>query len=350
LDKHLRTIDSIRKKFQPQFRARTAVLGLVSLVSLLYASGATVPLSAQASELAIVPIGKQQINTSSKNPVFFVTDRKETLDGDKIRFVDGRSQKLSYGISYPDADSGNKLKTVVFNTADQFFNELAKFDKGEPICFLHGYHRDFKSSIDLGFETTKGLDRPIVLFSWPARNSYVKYFVDETNAEWAGPHFASFLTDLGTHVQNKNITILSHSIGAKVMTSAFQTLSFNRTLNDFPKFGKVLMCSPDIDRDIFAEQAPLVKTMSSDVRIYVSTKDKRICVSNFFHGGYRVGSATKTQNIDGIEFINFEAEDHRRFGHSIPYVLLSRALKGELAASAAHTSHTSMYQPISVSH
>ncbi|HEY9733522.1 MAG TPA: alpha/beta hydrolase [Drouetiella sp.] len=329
---------TIRKPFLTRPGLKIAALRLLSAAALSCAFTANLPPGAQAGDLAISPIGNQQINTTSKNPVFFVTDRKETVDGDRIRYVDGRSNTLSYGVSYPDASSGNQIKTVVFSGADQFFAELSKFDKGEPILFLHGYHRNFKTSVDLGFETAKGLDRPIVLFSWPTRNSYVKYFVDETNAEWAGPHFASFLTELGAHVPNRNITIVSHSVGAKVMTSAFQTLAFNRTLNDFPKFGKVLMCSPDIDRDIFVEQAPLVKMFGADVRIYVSTRDKRIAVSNFFHGGYRIGSATKLQNIDGIEFVNFEAEDKRRFGHSIPYLLLSRAIRGELAASAEHTS------------
>lgn len=329
---------TIRKTLLTRPRLKCTLLQLLSAVALSTSVTINLPLQAQAGDLTISPLGNQQINSATKNPVFFVTDRKEEIDGEQIHYVDGRSTKLSYGVSYPDANSGNQTKTVVFGSPDQFFSELAKYDKGEPICFLHGYHRNFKTSIDLGFETARGLDRPIVLFSWPTRNSYLKYFVDETNAEWAGPHFAAFLTDLGNHVPNRNITIISHSVGAKVMTSAFQTLAFNRTLNDFPKYGKVLMCSPDIDRDIFVEQAPLVKMFGSDVRIYVSTKDKRIAVSNFFHGGYRIGSATKLQNIDGIEFVNFESEDKRRFGHSIPYLLLSRAIKGELAASAEHTS------------
>ncbi|CAN5650688.1 hypothetical protein BH10CYA1_BH10CYA1_14850 [soil metagenome] len=336
---------TIRKKILTLPRVRTTVLQLLSAVAFSCSIITNLPSQVQASDLAISPIGTEQIKSSTKNPVFFVTDRKEAIDGDKIQYVDGRSAKLSYGICYPDANSGGKLKTLVFDNANQFFAELAKFDKGEPICFLHGYHRNFKTSVDIGFETAKGLDRPIVLFSWPTRNSYVKYFVDETNAEWAGPHLASFLTDLGSRIQNRNITILSHSVGAKVVTSAFQTLSFNRSLSDFPKFGRVLMCSPDIDRDIFAEQAPLVKSFGSDVRIYVSTKDKRIAISNFFHGGYRIGCATKLQNIEGIEFVNFEAEDNRRFGHAIPYGLLSRVLKGELAASAAYSS-LPLFQPV----
>ncbi len=337
---------TIRQTSNSPPRVRTAVLQLLSAFALSCSVITNSPPPAQASDLAITPIGTQQIQSSSKNPVFFVTDRKETIDGDNIQYVDGRSAKLSYGICYPDANAGGKLKTLVFANADQFFAELAKFDKGEAICFLHGYHRNFKTSVDLGFETAKGLDRPIVLFSWPTRNSYVKYFVDETNAEWAGPHLASFLTDLGSRIQDRNITILSHSVGAKVVTSAFQTLAFNRNLADFPKFAHVLMCSPDIDRDIFAEQAPLVKSFGSDVRIYVSTKDKRIAISNFFHGGYRIGSATKLQNIEGIEFVNFEAEDKRTFGHSIPYGLLSRVLKGELAASAAYSS-LPLFKPVS---
>lgn len=331
-------ITTIRQNLLKRARIKTAVLHFTAAISLACGAATAMPNQALAGDLAISLIGNQQINSATKNPVFFVTDRKETVDGDKVQYVDGRSSKLTYGISYPDADNGNKTKTLVFDNADQFFAELSKFNKGETVCFLHGYHRNFKTSIQLGFETAKGLDRPIVLFSWPTRNSYLKYFVDETNAEWAGPHFASFLTDLGQHVQNRNITIISHSVGAKVMTSAFQTLAYNRTVNDFPKFGHVLMCSPDIDRGIFAEQAPLVKAFGSDVRIYVSKKDKRIAISNFFHGGYRIGCATKLQNIEGIEFINFEAEDKRRFGHSIPYILLSRALKGEVSASAAHSS------------
>lgn len=338
------TNTTIRKTLPDKQRFKRAAMKLFSSTALAWAILSSLPFQAYAGDLPITQIGNQQIRPATKNPVFFVTDRKETIDGDNVRYVDGRSPKLSYGISYPDLDSGNKIKTVVFDNADQFYAELAKYDKGEPICFLHGYHRNFKTSVQLGYETAKGLDRPVVLFSWPTRNSYVKYFVDETNAEWAGPHFATFLTELGNHVPSRNITIISHSVGAKVVTSAFQNLAFNKTSNEVPKFGKILMCSPDIDRDIFVEQAPLVKMFGSDVRIYVSTKDKRIAVSNFFHGGYRIGSATKLQNIEGIEFVNFEAEDKRRFGHSIPYLLLSRALRGELAASAEHTS-TSAFVP-----
>ncbi len=74
---------------------------LLSAVALSCSVITNVPSKVQASDLAISPIGTQQINSTSKNPVFFVTDRKETVDGDKIQYVDGRSSKLSYGISYP---------------------------------------------------------------------------------------------------------------------------------------------------------------------------------------------------------------------------------------------------------
>lgn len=326
-------LDTIRRMFASPM-GRRSVLTVASALLLGSSIATALPQMARAGDLAISPLGKQQLVIASKNPVFFVTDRKELVDGEKIQFVDGRSSQMAYGVSYEDDKAKDGIKTVVFDTPEQFFSELSKYDKGDSLCFIHGYHRDFKSSVELGFETTKGLDRPIVLFSWPTRNSYVKYFVDETNAEWAGPHFAEFLTELGGRVGNKHITILSHSVGAKVMTSAFQTLAFDRTLGSFPKFGKVLMCSPDIDRDIFVEQAPLVRKLAQDVRIYVSSKDKRIEVSNFFHGGYRIGCATKSKGIDGVEFFNFQAEDKRRFGHSIPYVMLSQALKGEFAASA----------------
>lgn len=337
---------TIRNGFAAYLKLRKAYLRVATFFALTSATFAIAPQAACSADLQVTTIGNLQIRPATKTPVFFVTDRKETVDGDKVRYVDGRSPKLSYGISYLDKDKNNKQRTVVFDSAEQFFAELQKYDRGEPICFLHGYHRNFKSSIQLGFETAKGLDRPIVLFSWPTRNSYVKYFVDETNAEWAGPHFAAFLTELGKRVPNQNITILSHSVGAKVMTSAFQTLAINNAAgSELPRFGHILMCSPDIDRDIFSVQAPLVKALGSDVRIYVSTKDKRISVSNFFHGGYRVGSATKLQNIDGIEFVHFESEDNRRFGHSIPYGLLSRVLKGELAASADHAALQS-FQPV----
>lgn len=148
---------TIRKTLLTRPRLKCTLLQLLSAVALSTSVTINLPLQAQAGDLTISPLGNQQINSATKNPVFFVTDRKEEIDGEQIHYVDGRSTKLSYGVSYPDANSGNQTKTVVFGSPDQFFSELAKYDKGEPICFLHGYHRNFRLQLTLALKPLEDL-------------------------------------------------------------------------------------------------------------------------------------------------------------------------------------------------
>ena len=277
--------------------------------------------------------------------LFFVTNRAP--DGDGGLFFSGARGDLSYGISTigippghimgrheepsllrlemtPDETKHIRLQQVLSLTRDEFASRLGTaIDAsagGKLMIFVHGYNEDFPSVSKrvAQFASDMKFSGPVVLFSWPSQGSLTGYTVDETNAEWAQADFVRLMGELFDYVPVKNIYLVGHSMGNRIIGRAMTSLASDRLESDMLLFREIIMIAPDIDAEVFRiDMAPRLARTGIHVTLYASSNDRALMASKAFHGYSRAGeSGAGLVVVDGVETIDASEVTGGLLGHS----------------------------------
>lgn len=300
-------------------------VSLLLLVATCFSAGLPFPaLSANSGSFAVTP----QARAASRFPVFFVTDRllKHGEHGDE--FSSERSTELTYGDFEPSKRHDEKnqkldpLEIKTFTSQKQFLDRVKSTGTVRVAVFVHGYRKSFDGSLIFAEQIASQVQMPVVLFAWPSKNKYSAYMIDECTAEWSSYQLAGVLRDLGNQFGNENVDIISHSLGARIVSWSLRVLATQHELQR--PFGCNLFFSPDVDRDTFVAESSFLKQSSSKVKVYLDSHDTRIWLSRVLHGSPRIGTMDNSAINDMLTGI-FQF-DTSMPSHHIPYPLLSAAL------------------------
>ena len=238
---------------------------------------------------------------------FIVTSRLPDCQGDNIQLTNHRGDKVRYARFSPP----QKVKpakgdaTVVVPLAFQpeadwwaGLRDVANLRKGRVLLYVHGYRETLpttaRDTVQIGAMTN--FDGPIVHYSWPSQGNLLSYAVDETNMYWDERNFRNFLTKLARTEWVKEIVIVSHSLGARLVIPAVEYVDRTSTNADSSNISNIILASPDVDREDFerdiAEEVLSARRVNNDRRItvYASLSDRALAVSRAVHGYPRLGS------------------------------------------------------------
>jgi esterase/lipase superfamily enzyme len=269
-------------------------------------------------------------------PVFFITDRqqKEQSGSSTLEFTGERSDKITYGIYSPKlVPTGEKIdanEVQVLDSKTKFYDQLKQTGARRVAVFVHGYRKSFAGSLAFGERMASQLSIPVVVFAWPSKNLYQSYMIDECTAEWSSFELAAILKDVGAQYGNENVEVISHSMGARMVSWAYRILASQHDLEH--PFGATLFFSPDMDRDTFVAEGPFIKQCSSSFKLYLDKHDSRIWLSKVLHGSPRLGTMDTTASnkklLDSYEF------DTSLPSHQIPFDVLSSTVSPLTSARA----------------
>jgi esterase/lipase superfamily enzyme len=301
-------------------------LRLLLSLSILLSAASAVPSSiAQPDNVSVAAMSTTQNNPF---PVFFVTNREREI-GKKgaIEFNSHRTQDLQYGMipAGADAQPGTKVEHAnikMFKDKEEFLAAIKGTGSERLAVFVHGYRKSFDGAISLGRKLETNLQIPVVVFAWPSKNKYSAYMGDEATAEWSAFPLAQTLAELGQTFNNPNISVVSHSLGSRMVAWSLRILAseYKRSPRD-DKFKSIVFCSPDFDRDTFMAESPMIKSSCSNVKIYLDSHDTRIWLSKVLHGNARLGSMDKTKESQA--FMQVFDCDMSLQNHHIPFPLLT---------------------------
>jgi esterase/lipase superfamily enzyme len=277
--------------------------------------------------------------------LFFVTDRAPDSDGGG--YFSGERGELSYGISSvgippgheigqheepslfrlqlsPDHNKHIYLQSVLNLTRDEFASRLGDAVQASPdgklMIFVHGYNEDFPSinRTAAQFASDLKFSGPVVLFSWPSQGTLTGYTVDETNAEWAQTDFARLMGELLDYIPVRNIYLVGHSMGNRIIGRAMTELAGDRLESDMLLFREIIMIAPDIDAGVFRNDiAPRLARTGIHVTLYASSNDRALLASKAFHGYPRAGESGEGLVVsDGVETIDASDVSGGLLGHS----------------------------------
>jgi len=254
---------------------------------------------------------------------FIVTSRLPDCRGDTIKLTNHRADRVRFArFSAPETIKPAKgEKQLVVPLAFQAeadwwagLRDAANLRKGRVLLYVHGYRETLQTTardtVQIGKMTN--FDGPIVHYSWPSQGNLLSYAVDETNMYWDERNFRNFLTKLARTEWVKEIVIVSHSLGARLVISAVEYVDRTSTNADSSNISNIILASPDVDREDFerdiAEEVLAARRVNNDrrVTVYASLSDRALAVSRAVHGYPRLGSP--------YCFNPFEAQDLKAKG------------------------------------
>lgn len=118
-----------------------------------------------------------------------------------------------------------------------------------------------------------------VFYSWPSQARTSAYTIDEQNAEWTQTNLKNFLIDFLEKSDSKNIYLIAHSMGNRILSRAIiDVLNTNTDYRN--RIKEVILTAPDIDADVFKRDiAPALVAQGEPVTLYASSTDKALAAS-----------------------------------------------------------------------
>jgi esterase/lipase superfamily enzyme len=240
-------------------------------------------------------------------PYFVVTSRLPDCRGTALSLTNQRGDRVRYGRfdAVADKPSGKRkappIVPLAFESEASWWAGLrgaTNLHRGRVLLYVHGYRETFKTTSDDAAQIARltGFDGPLIHYSWPSQGKLLSYAVDETNMYWDERNFRTFLGKLARQDWVKEIIIVSHSLGARLVLPAVEYVDRTSSSADSSNISNIILASPDVDREDFerdiAEEVLAARRVKTGRRItvYSSSRDAAIAVSRGLHGYPRLGS------------------------------------------------------------
>lgn len=252
--------------------------------------------------------GAANISATTDKPFFVVTSRLPDCRTDTVKLLNHRGDKVRFGrFGAPQDVLNDKGKAdgreipLAMSNETQWWTDLSTVmgnREGRVLLYVHGYRETFFTSSRDAAQIARLTEftGPIVQYSWPSQGQLLKYAVDETNMYWDERNFRKFLTKLAQQSWTKEIVLVSHSLGARLIIPAVEFVDRNSPDKDSSVISNIILASPDVDRQDFerdiAEEILSARRVNNDRRItvYASAKDSALSLSDDVHGYPRLGN------------------------------------------------------------
>ena len=244
---------------------------------------------------------------ASYKPFFFVTSRLPDCRSADVKMLSYRGDRVRFGrfaapqdiINEKGKVDGQHIPFTLSNNA-QWWADLAKaMDKreGRVLLYVHGFRETFFTSSRDAAQIARltEFSGPVIQYSWPSQGEFLKYAVDETNMYYDEYNFRQFLTKLAQQPWTKEIVLVSHSLGARLVLPSVEFVDNTATSRDSSVISNIILASPDVDRQDFergiAKEILSAHRVNNDRRItiYASVKDRALSLSDDIHGYPRLG-------------------------------------------------------------
>ena len=173
---------------------------------------------------------------------------------------------------------------------------------GRVIIFVHGFNVKYSDAVYRVAQISNDLDTDAapVLFTWPSRGKFLSYLYDKESAAYSRDALEDVLHEAVQTPEVKEVSIVAHSMGAWLTMEALRQSSIrNGTLN--PKIKHVVLASPDIDSDVFAQQFETLGKDRPKFTFIISKDDLALKLSRFIAGNTDRMGMVDLQDADYME-------------------------------------------------
>ena len=183
-------------------------------------------------------------------------------------------------------------------------NKVADSPHKAVLVVVHGFREQFQSALRKTAFLGHVLDinAPIVVFDWPGNQGSTPagYRRAHAVAGESGAELAQLLELLVADVQPERLWVLANSMGAEVVTNAFDVLYQQEVWADAAtEIEEVVLTAPDVGADDFdARFRPRIAALAKNLTVYVSSNDRALIMSRIVNRGERrAGESTLSPDL-----------------------------------------------------
>lgn len=291
---------------------RRSVLALMILLAVACAPRGQLTLDPAAAQVGQV------------EPIFVATMRNVLPDGG---FGNERSGTTSFArfevsvppdrklgdISWPPRHGRPDPRRHFLTTAANDYADAAAFRRdlakavarngGDVVVFVHGYNNNFSEGLYRVAQFSHDLDLPgvVVHYSWPSAASALGYVYDRDSAIFARDGLEELLSQIG-QAGAKRVLLVAHSMGSALTMEALRTAALRGDRAALDRLRGVVLISPDIDVDVFREQARAMGGLPQPFIIFGSDRDKILRISAGLTGQReRLGSLSDLSRVADLK-------------------------------------------------
>ncbi|MEM8542182.1 MAG: alpha/beta fold hydrolase [Pseudomonadota bacterium] len=204
-------------------------------------------------------------------------------------------------IEWPDGKPNAQTDFVSTNKSgfediSEFAAEISRADtvgRAETLVFVHGYNTRHAEAVYQLTQFVHDFEVPVppVLFSWPSAGVTAGYLYDRDSALLARDHLESTLIAL---TQNgRKVVLVGHSMGSYLIMETLRQIALKGSLDIESKIEALALMAPDIDGELFRDQATAIGELPDPFILMVAEQDRALRISSLLTGlRPRLGSQT----------------------------------------------------------
>jgi len=157
--------------------------------------------------------------------------------------------------------------------------------KDQALVFVHGFNTAFDHALYRTAQLAYDLkfDGAAFLYSWPSGAGVIGYSRDRESATQAEPYLKEFLELVVRRSGARSVSVIAHSMGNLPLLEVLRQLG--PALPDGVRLDQVILAAPDVDRDVFANLASVIRPYGRGITLYCSANDRAMSASRRFAGG-----------------------------------------------------------------
>lgn len=172
------------------------------------------------------------------------------------------------------------------------------------LVFVHGFNNRYEDAVYRFAQIVHDsrADVAPVLFTWPSRGSIFAYNYDRESTNYSRDALEDMLRRLARDPKVGEVTIMAHSMGSWLTVEALRQMAI-RDGRVAPKIQNVILASPDLDVDVFANQFSALGPQHPRFTLFVSRDDRALTLSRRISGNIdRLGQVDPTVQPYRSEF------------------------------------------------
>lgn len=192
----------------------------------------------------------------------------------------------------------------------------------ETLVYVHGYNVTFSDALYrfAQIRTDFGLVSHGLVYAWPSAGDVRGYAYDRDSVLYSRRAFEEVLNQL-TVRSGGRVHILGHSMGSQLVMETLRQAALRGNRGMLDRVESVTLMSPDIDPDVFREQATAIGKLPDPFLIFVSQEDRALTFSSLLTGFKpRLGVVDGPEEVEGLDVkvLDFTAlSDGRALDHSV---------------------------------
>lgn len=198
---------------------------------------------------------------------------------------------------------------VIYGDTAGFRQDLRAALAAEPrgqrdaVVFVHGFNTTFAEGLYRIAQLSVDLDLPgvPVHYAWPSLGTPLGYVYDRDSAIFARDGLERLLDEVAASGAER-IVVVAHSMGSFVAMETLRQMAIRGNSPARTKLAGVVLISPDLDVDVFHEQAAGIGKLPQPFIIFTSRRDRALALSARLTGQRdRLGNLANLDEVADLE-------------------------------------------------